>query len=172
MKNTFIKIMSTLIVLVFSASSVFAMDLNGYGKSKWGMTVEEVLKSEKAELNEWGRLDGPALIKNQHVKIGDYNYELRYIFDSAGKKLERASLILLDLEYPSLKFKDMEKRLILKYGEPVYIEPISKNSFSEGAESIWKLGKTQIKLFYHKSKNNVFLVVSYSYISNADEVNL
>lgn len=169
---------SILVVLILSSSSVFAIDLNGYGNSKWGMTIEQVLKSENSELNKWGRLDGDALIKNGHVKIGSYDYALRYIFDSGSKKLIRASLILSDMEAASLKFKDIEKRLILKYSEPVYSEPFNRNKifngdWSEKAESIWKLGKTQIKLFYYNdSKNNGLFIVEYSHISNSDEVNL
>lgn len=182
MKNKFIKILSLLVVIVliifFSVSSFFSKDLSGYGKSKWGMTVEEVLKSENAELSQWGSLDGERLIKNDYVKIGNDDYSLIYSFDENSKKLIRVSLLLSDMKYASLIFKDIENKLIIKYGEPLHSKPFKRDmvfryEWFEYAESIWVVGETKVEVSYANSyKNDGIFVVRYSYISNPDEVSL
>src|SRR5260370_41000594 len=65
-------------------------DLNGYGKSVWGMTTEEVIKAEAPRAE---RLEKPSkfktglgLVSIKNISIGVNPFVATYIFDESGQK--------------------------------------------------------------------------------------
>lgn len=132
------------VLLMIISSASYAETMEGYGKSKWGMTPQQVVMAEsgKAHLLEnpikyKGKL---GLVAIDSVEIGSSSYEVNYLFDGSDKlvqvnvsaKEEKNHLINED------NFKSAESLLTQKYGTPKYRD--------EGVKLIWNPKGTTIEL--------------------------
>lgn len=119
----------------------------GYGKTRWGMTVSQVLttnsriKRVTGEHDSFsGGIDGTLSIKD--VTIGSLPHKFDVVF---GFKNGRLALVLVSFDSKSQYCQydwyldSIRKDLMAKYGTP-YI--------SGAGEAEWNSGKTQVSLSY------------------------
>jgi hypothetical protein len=130
-----------------SYEDVFLNDLDGFGKTAWGMTEDEVLEAEapRAERRERpGELVGgrtaTLCIKEVRTRAGMFSAD--FIFEDSDLRLIQVNLTSLDRMNPragSQAFSILKQLLTEMYGTPKL-----ENGLSEIAS--WKLGKTIVEL--------------------------
>lgn len=122
-----------------------ARNIGGYGKTLWGMTEEQVLKTEAPRVEKLATpkkyKSGTGTLYIPELNIANSRFDAVFIFDEANKKL--VEVILASYEEKnagvnSLTFSSIEKLLTEKYGPPTF-----KNA---GKKISWKLTKTIIEL--------------------------
>ena len=152
------------LLFVFLSFSVGAETLDGYGKSKWGMSPQQVVEAEggRAHLlktpvkyfNSFGK------VSINSVEIGSSDYEVIYLFDKENKLVqvnvsskEKENNLIHDSN-----FKTVESLLTQKYGAPTYREG--------GVKSMWNMKGTTIEL-EHIYVANVVTQLTISYVPEA-----
>ncbi len=142
-------ILSWLAISLFSASVVCAEDnpksIAGYGKTTWGMSVEQVLEAEspratkliEAEKYSKGSL---GLVEINDIKVGASTFRASFLFDESAQLLKQVNLTGVDKNAGSniVTFSSIERMLTEKYGQPTFKEAYSK--------ATWKLEKTLVSL--------------------------
>jgi hypothetical protein len=142
---------------------IFLNDLDGYGKTAWGMTEDEVLRAETPRAE---RLERPGIfvggrtatlpIKKLQTHAGKFNAD--FIFEDSNRRLVQVNLTSLDEKNPragSEAFSILKKLLTERYGMPKV-----ENGLSEVAS--WKVGKTIIELVHLDIRQvSSFVVISY-----------
>lgn len=162
MKIKFIEICIIFLLTLWGSNKAFGIDLNGYGKSTWGMTLEDVIEAEDGEVI---KLAVPeifpkflTLAERKDVRFNSYPNPLNgiYQFDPETKKLiqvaflDKSSTCLVGL------YLGLREQLSLKYGIPVYAKSLGKiesqmygnGEWTENAKDIWKVGSTEIQINY------------------------
>jgi len=138
-----------LLLCLLASSSALAIDdpinIAGFGKTKWGMSPEQVLKAETPRAK---KIDPPeefkggiGLIAIDEIEIGILKLKVTFIFDESGKELKQANLTSYEKGDPVINAKDfnsLEKLLTEKYGNPTYKR--------ESRLISWKLKTTTIEL--------------------------
>ena len=146
-----------------SYEDIFLNDLDGYGKTAWGMTEDEVLRAEtpRAERRERpGILVGgrTATIRIKEIRTQAGKFGADFIFEDSNRRLIQVNLTSLgekDARASSQAFSVLKKLLTEKYGTPKL-----ENGLSEVAS--WKLGKTIIELVNLESDRvSSLVIVSY-----------
>lgn len=148
-----------------SHESIFLNELDGYGKTAWGMTEDEVLRAETPRAE---RLERPGIfaggrtatlrIKELQTPAGKFDAD--FIFEDSSRRLIQVNLTSLDRKNPranSQAFSLLKKLLTEKYGTTKL-----ENGLYEIAS--WKLGKTIIELAHLDSQPVASLVIV-SYMS-------
>jgi hypothetical protein len=146
-----------------SYEDIFLNDLDGYGKTAWGMTEDEVLRAEtpRAERLERpgilaGGRTGTLRIKELRTRAGKFCAD--FIFEDSNQRLVQVNLTSLDEKNPragSEAFSILKKLLTERYGTPKV-----ENGLSEVAS--WKVGKTIIELVHLDIRQvSSFMVISY-----------
>ena len=157
-------------------------DLNGWNKSRWGMTGKDILKAFEGEgIRKESILNGEPdpVIFMDNFELCGYKFRIDFLFDDKDEKLF-AVLITTGYSNPFQEdpllseelFKKIESEFIYKYGPPV-IRNQEKSpdeitdmadikgrrlltSFKKGDiqfESQWFFPTTEIRLFYDKLYN-------------------
>jgi hypothetical protein len=143
-----------------SYEDIFLNDLDGYGKTAWGMTEDEVLGVETPRVE---RRERPGIlvggstatlrIKDLRTQAGRFSAD--FIFEDSNGRLTQVNLTSLgenDACASSQAFSVLKKLLTEKYGTPKL-----ENDLSEVAS--WRLGKTIIELANLESDRVSSLVV-------------
>ena len=143
-----------------SYEDIFLNDLDGYGKTAWGMTEDEVLRAETPRAE---RLERPGIfvggrtatlrIKEVRTQAGKFGAD--FIFEDSNRRLVQVNLTSLDEKNPhagSQAFCVLKKILTERYGTPKV-----ENGLSEVA--LWKVGKTIIELVHLDIRQISSLVV-------------
>jgi hypothetical protein len=132
-----------------SYEDIFLNDLDGYGKTAWGMTEDEVLWAETPRAE---RLERPGIfvggrtatlrIKELRTPAGRFGAD--FIFEDSNRRLIQVNLTSLDERNhrgSPQAFSVLKKLLTEKYGTPKL-----ENGLSEVAS--WEVGKTIIELVH------------------------
>ncbi|OGN93760.1 MAG: hypothetical protein A2Z75_06620 [Chloroflexi bacterium RBG_13_50_10] len=132
-----------------SYEGIFLNDLDGYGKTAWGMTEDEVLRAETPRAE---RLERPGIfvggraatlrIKELQTRAGKFGAD--FIFEDSSRRLIQVNLTSFDEKNHRGRpqaFSVLKKLLTEKYGAPKL-----ENGLSEVAS--WKVGKTVIELVH------------------------
>lgn len=135
------------LIIVFNIN-LFAQvkDIKGWNNCTWGMNKMEVLSlfpSLTVEKNN-------TLVKNKFF-IDSYNFEIVFIFDSLQFKLKKIKLVENgNLKNGSIVYKSIRKKLIEKYGSPIFTE---EPKLSAGAEylnnnftTLWVFPSSSVEL--------------------------
>jgi len=148
-----------------SYEGIFLNDLDGYGKTAWGMTEDEVLRAEtpRAERLEKpgifvGGRTGTLRIKELQTRAGKFGAD--FIFEDSNRRLIQVNLTSLvekNHRGSPQAFSVLKKLLTEKYGTPKL-----ENGLYEIAS--WKVGKTIIELVHLDIEPDSSLVVV-SYMS-------
>jgi len=130
-----------------SYEDIFLNDLDGYGRTAWGMTEDEVLRAEapRAERLERpgvlvGRKTAAIGIKGIRTEAGKFCAD--FIFDDSNGRLVQVNLTGLDKRDPGADwqaFSLLKRRLTERYGTPKL-----ENGLGEVAS--WGLGRTIVEL--------------------------
>lgn len=120
-------------------------DIAGYGKSVWGMSVEEVLIAEGDRIK---RSDQPGKDKEsttglsiENIEIGSNRFRAIFLFSDRDQKLAKVRLSGLERNSQftnARSFSTIEKLLTEKYGPPTFKQ--------ENKSVSWKFTKTSIEL--------------------------
>lgn len=115
-------------------------DINGYGKTVWGMSADEVLNTEPDRVE---KLDKPekfnmsvAILGIKEIQIGSNKFRARFLFADKDKKLIQVNLMSFEQNNPGINsriFSSIEQLLTEKYGVPTYKQ--------EKKNASWKLPK-------------------------------
>jgi len=157
MKRIAIIVLSLIITLCL-ISGVFGQpkdpkDIEGWSKSRWGMTEEEILKAFKGEAV---RLKGKeiyhgayATIGINDLKIDGHKYQVRFLMDDVKKTLQQVNIELKDDELPAARsiFRELEVMLVKKHG-PLSLRTAQKEKDLSCMITTWSFPSTVIKLLY------------------------
>jgi hypothetical protein len=146
-----------------SYEDIFLNDLDGYGRTAWGMTEDEVLSAEtpRAERRERpgifvGGRTATLRIKELQTLAGKFCAD--FIFEDSNRRLIQVNLTSLGEKKYRVSpeaFSVLKKLLTEKYGAPKL-----ENGLSEVAS--WKLGRTIIELVrLDIEPDSCLVVVSY-----------
>jgi hypothetical protein len=147
-----------------SYEDIFLNDLDGYGRTAWGMTEDEVLRAdapraewrERSEILVGGRT-ATIRIKELGTQAGEFGAD--FIFEDSNRRLIQVNLTSLgekDARASSQAFSVLKKLLTEEYGTPKL-----ENGLSEIAS--WRVGKTIIQLVSLESdRTSSLVIVSYS----------
>lgn len=143
--------------------------IEGYGKTKWGMTPDEVVvseapRAEKLKKPEKYADNTVALVKIHDLQIGATEVTASFFFGESGQKLEQVVLAGIAMHSDianAISFTAIEKLLTEKYGPPTFREA--------GKTAFWKLPKTSIDLTHSHIPGLVsLLTITYSPPTSAD----
>ncbi|TXH93010.1 MAG: hypothetical protein E6Q75_16850 [Rheinheimera sp.] len=145
-------------------SRVDSVNVEGYGTSKWGMSISELNEIEKGSLVIISESD-PSLkfakfTKVEKEVIGIYSLNVVYNFDLERNKLIQIYFPAEGVGSKLNLYEYIKGRLTLQYGEPDTDKPLNRSEFADGwwgmASSAWRLGNTVIKMDYlHVSDGKV-----------------
>jgi hypothetical protein len=143
-----------------SYQDIFLSDLDGYGKTAWGMTEDEVLRAETPRVERRERpgiLVGgnTATLRIKEVRTQAGKFSADFIFEDSSGRLTQVNLTSLgkeDARESWQAFCVLKRLLTEKYGTPKL-----ENGLSEGAS--WELGRTIIELANLESGRGSSLVV-------------
>ena len=115
----------------------------GYGKTTWGMTPQQVISAEASRANliepqkYTGNMWGKAQINT--VTIGSSQYTVNFVFDESDQ-LVQTNVVSQEQNNPGiaeLNFENLNQLLTQKYGNPLF----------KGKDSVtWKTPDTTIEL--------------------------
>ncbi len=131
--------------LLLFGTTVFAEEtpqsIAGYGKTTWGMSIDQVMEAEAPRALKLTKPENLALVKINNIKIGTHTFNASFIFDEVSKSLNKVNLTLAEdkgIGANPIVFSSIERMLTEKYGQPTY-----KNN---SVEASWKLEKTVISV--------------------------
>lgn len=143
MKYFVLSFLLWLMVPVYADDSY--QDIQGYDKTDWNMSVDEVKRAEHPKVVEVSPPEvfktGVALLAINEIEIASNKFKVLFLFDEASGKLSQVNIKGYESKNAginALVFSSLEKLLTEKYGTPSY-----KN---DGREVSWKLSKTTIVL--------------------------
>jgi len=156
-------LLSLFVLLLLNGHSYCHLtDLNGWDNARWGMTIKELSKIYKVKKTS------PECFTAQNVKIGDYKYNVHFLFS----KLNVLEGIIINISTgwqnggqcaykPPTKeqCKNMERILIEQYGPPH--KDSSENLFLTGSRrttNTWEFPSTRI---YFSGKPGFTIEVAY-----------
>lgn len=131
------KILVVLFLFIFAATC-YAEDLQGWDKTKWGMTKEELTSLLKERIRS---TEDNKIVLNQ-VSIGGIPFESRLI-------LEENKLVKVVLAPPTTKdsvkrYNELKSLLVQKYGAPSNEAQSASPYFDKTA--LWVMGSTKIEM--------------------------
>lgn len=134
-----------LIFLTSTAAIAEEQNLQGYGRTKWGMTLSQVLAVEDRAKEQIpagvyaGDLISRAIIPA--VNIDGSVYKVLYLFSRKEGALKQVNLVFKGEYVYSGSYYSMQRLLVAKYGTP-------KLKQEEGASmrSRWIVGQTVVEL--------------------------
>ena len=164
-----------------NAQPQFPADVEGWSRSRWGMTEENVLKTFTGEarlLEKPGHFkDGSfSSIEIESLRIGDDIFRVGFTFDGESKTLIRVSLTAhVDKKRPmdgSLVFERISVLLVSKYGQPSTkkeekkpVKVLTKNVSIGGdikSDLTWIFPSTVVSLNHTYMKNILnWVIISY-----------
>lgn len=138
-----------------------ATNIPGYGKTVWGMTVEEVLNSDQERIK---RLENPAKFPSStayasidNIKIGVADFQVYFLFSNEDQRLLQVNLAGKERSNRGINirtFSTIEQLLTEKYGSPTFKQ--------ENKKVLWRFPKTTIELSHLDiPKINTQVIVSY-----------
>lgn len=133
-----------LMAALSAASTEHTSRLQGYGKTSWGMTLDEVLRVEpRSKQLATPELfnTGAALAAIEHIDIGGTDLRVVFIFDETAKLLKQVNLAThekMNELVNGLSFSTLEQLLTEKYGSPNFKEDRRRAS--------WLLDATIVEL--------------------------
>jgi hypothetical protein len=143
----------------FILATTFAQtkDIDGWGKVKWGMTVEEARAIYRTEAQESTTVPGPNFsfvdrLTVPKVKIGDMDMEASLQTPRGSDQIRQVSLTLnSDIQAPSFvrrgAFEQLKGLVIEKYGAPAN-EDRTTDRRSVISTLVWSLPSTTITLIW------------------------
>lgn len=148
---------------LFPALAFASVNLEGYGKSKWGMSPNQVIAAE----NGRAHLINPPLKYNgalgsvgiDKVNIGYHDFKVVYQFE--GDRLTQVIVQSLEDKNSGINkraFTDVESLLTQKYGQP--------NFKNEGTKVVWNEPGTSIELS-HLNIEGITSIVTVMYIPSS-----
>jgi hypothetical protein len=151
-------IVLSLIIALCVISGVFGQpkdpkDIEGWSKSRWGMTEEEILKAFKGKavrLKEKETYHGAyATIGINDLEIDGHKYQVRFLMDNIKETLQQVNIKLKDNELSAARriFRELEVMLVEKHGPPSLKTAQKQKDFS-CMITTWNFPTTVIKLLY------------------------
>lgn len=160
-----------IILVVISASNYsfgLSKDVEGWNKTQWGMTENEVLNVIEGKAiviakpykyqglsDEW---DAYSPLVLDEIEIDKDKFTVDFIFDNKNKKLIKVIVSIKDKRPSELQFSSLEKMLTEEYGSPSFTKDDGKPDKSLGNEAVsegrifleraWKFPSTIIELNY------------------------
>ena len=134
----------------------------GYGKTIWGMSPEQVVGAESNRANliepkkyagSWGK------VQINNVSIGSGSYTVDFLFDESDKLIQTnvTSNEKKNIGIANSNFKTLSQLLTQKYGNPVF----------QGTDSVtWKTADTTIEL-KKMIVGNIMALPAIRYIPNS-----
>jgi hypothetical protein len=136
-------ILAVLFFMFLPMHALASNDLNGYGKSIWGMSPSEVLSAEGPRASvvspPMKYVDSLGMVSIDNVVIGTDNFSVVFIF--TDNKLTQVNVESEETRKDfknEMVFKNTESLLTQKYGIPTYKE--------HGKNVVWTLNKTTVEL--------------------------
>src|SRR6266446_4321451 len=160
--NTLRRTTSTLAIVIFAVLLPIAglsqngdspRDIDGWGKTRWGMTESEVLTALPGEAVQLATPDkfksGKASIGIEDFELTGYRFVVRFVFDTVNRRLNAVNLKLKgnDEFIAERAFQDLEKALTEKYGPATYRKEDRREDIHNKAS--WRLSKTMIDLNFN-----------------------
>ena len=134
------------VTTVQSADDVNA--INGYGKTTWGMTPDEVLKAEAPGAKRVGKPgelgDLRSAVAVDGIQIGRDRFNAEFYFD-VNHRLQLVVVRCLDggdARADARTFSSLEQFFTEKYGSPI------REASGNSPRVFWKLPKTTIRLVH------------------------
>ena len=98
-------------------------DIDGWNKTRWGMTENEVLEALEGKATTIGEpkkyKNGYSPIVLKEIQINDHKYTANFVFDNNNKKLVMV-IIEFDNTPFEVNFTTLEQMLVGKYGAPSF----------------------------------------------------
>jgi hypothetical protein len=145
------------VLLIYTAAFAQPRDTDGWGKVKWGMTVEQVKAAYGAEAENSTVVPGPNFIfidrlTVPNVKIGELEMKASLQTPKGSDQIKQVSITLkAPLESPSFirsgAFDRLKGLLIEKYGAPANEDRTAERS-SIIKTLLWSLPSTTITLIW------------------------
>ena len=137
-------------------------DIDGWGKTRWGMTESEVLKAMPGEAVQLGKSEkfksGEATIGIKDFELASHRFSVRFIFDTVTRRLNAVHLQLIESNYLIAEdtFHTLEKALTEKYGPASYRNEKRKRGalgLTIDNNASWRLTNTTINLMFSYLEN-------------------
>ena len=142
-------------------------NINGYDKTTWGMTPDQVLNAEAPEAKkverpeEFGDLTSAIVIEG--VELGTGKFDVHFYFDSS-LRLQEVVVRCLErnnVQADALTFSFLEKLFTEKYGSPTYREGGTR------PRVFWELPHTTIRLVHFTAFGGSVSRVNFSYMPSS-----
>jgi hypothetical protein len=157
MKNSKILMSFFILVVLFFPASSFAepQDTSGWGKTKWGMTKEQLEGIYGSELDslskekEYSNTYCDKILNN--YKIIGYDFTVEFCFLNSTDKLNKINIVRRGSD-SGVVFHHLQKSLIEKYGMPS--KEFVDMSLGKRIARVWILPSTIIQL----NENRIFSI--------------
>jgi hypothetical protein len=157
----------------------------GWRDSRWGMTEEQILNTFKGEAV---RLPAEKKLAKgnycniviENVKLGISIYQVNFVMDGQTKglitvRISPAEKWNLGDKTTQAEFKDLEKLLIEKYGNPSYRDEMGNPDFSKRIKghtnlvTKWNFPTTSIQLSYLEDRQTKLRYLNLNYRPNINK---
>lgn len=167
-------IVINIIFLLCLASSLSAQpkDVTGWNNTRWGMTVDEVIKTlkGKAELVDKPNKTvspsklGPVLTlaRITNIEINAEAFQVFFHFDEIQKKLVRVVVSSKENAPPESQFISLENMLMSMYGKPASSEDNKDPTVGGTFKRSWIFPSTTVEIQYGQFKNlgmNMLMII-------------
>ena len=146
------------------AATTDQSNINGYGKTTWGMTPDQVLNAEAPEAK---RVENPeplgdltSAVVIGEIQLGTDKFTAQFYFDS-DRRLQTVVVTCLEkknLQANALTFSFLEKLFTSKYGFPTYREGGTR------PRVFWELPQTTVRLVHFTAFGGNISRVNFSYM--------
>jgi len=143
------------VVSLAGGGSAGAVDIGGWGKTRWGMTPEEVIAAlpgtrihRISEPRVATPRPGEALLRIDDLEVAGHVLTVRFLFTWGTPRLNIVNLTLEREANPLVverAFRDLEKALVEMYGPPTYRHE-DRNEAATSYTASWRLGRTNVEL--------------------------
>jgi len=143
------------IALLAASTSAAAVEIDGWDKTRWGMTPEEVIAvlpgtgiHRISEPKIATPRPGEALLRIDDLDVAGHKLAVRFLFTWGTHRLNIVNLTLEREANPLVvegAFRDLKKALVEKYGPATYRHE-DRNEAATSDQVSWRLGKTSVEL--------------------------
>ena len=151
-------------VSLAGGGSAGAVDIDGWDKTRWGMTPEEVVAAlpgtgiyRISEPKVATPHPGEALLRIDHLEVAGHELAVRFLFTWGTHRLKTVNLTLEGEANPLVvegAFHDLEKALVEKYGPATYRHE-DRSEATTSYTASWRLGRTSAELSLLRSSKTI-----------------
>jgi hypothetical protein len=145
----------TIAVLAASGSAA-AVEIDGWDKTQWGMTPEEVVAAlpgtgihRISEPRVLAPRPGEALLRIDGLDVAGHKLAVRFLFTWGTHRLNIVNLTLEGEANPLVvegAFRDLKRVLVSRYGPAIYRHEDRNEATASNEALFWRLGRTSVEL--------------------------